>query len=484
MEINKIKIPDCTKILEQDKCSHNIHCKWNHIKCENNDETLFDHYVKIVRSKSGKNELQNIAEKLNVKYQDRTIKHICDDLQEVIHVAMHGNTIQTIAKKLKLKGTNESELYYKIYKHIFDKLIESNNKIRYEIHEHILHTLPIIPGYVNFNTDKVVYKNEYNFTQRLEYVDKIKAILAKYTNKELCDFKKGFEKVKKIGSKSVYGEAYLGYNGDFKLPIFIAIKVMPVNNYNLNEIDKYDLFVKYVIENKSPHFPIIYKSNICTKCHYDNPTSRHLNENENCITILNELANGDLKSFLSEKHTSYEIVSIFGQLLMANFALEKESLVHHDMHWGNFLYHNVKEYKGKYLHYKIGYTSFITNKREIHDVYIKNNGIMFIAWDFSDMKHNNYIHENLHTDVYRIFHINNFAIESGFPEFPKEADEICTSIRRIARDQIYSVGDVIIKFKEMLQNHKSKRLQQLIYIDPSKPPPQSKIINAKPYTIL
>ena len=169
---------------------------------------------------------------------------------------------------------------------------------------------------------------------------------------------------------------------------------------------------------------------------------------------------------------------------MANFALEKESLVHHDMHWGNFLYHNVKEYKGKYLHYKIGYTSFITNKREIHDVYIKNNGIMFIAWDFSDMKHNNYIHENLHTDVYRIFHINNFAIESGFPEFPKEADEICTSIRRIARDQIYSVGDVIIKFKEMLQNHKSKRLQQLIYIDPSKPPPQSKIINAKPYTIL
>ena len=260
--------------------------------------------------------------------------------------------------------------------------------------------------------------------------------------------------------------------------------MMPVNSYNLNEINKYDLFVKYVIENKSPHFPLIYKSNICTKCHYDNSKSKHLRENENCIIVLNELASGDLKSYLSKKRNSYDIVSIFGQLLMTNFALEKEKLVHNDMHWGNFLYHDVKEYKGKYLHYKIGYTSLITNKPEIHDVYIKNNGIMFIAWDFSDMEKASYVNKNLNTDVYRIFHINKFALESGYPQFPKEADEICMDIRRIARDQHYSIGDVIVKLNEILHKHKSKRLQQLIYIDPSTPPPQSKIINAVPYTLI
>jgi hypothetical protein len=154
------------------------------------------------------------------------------------------------------------------------------------------------------------------------------------------------------------------------------------------------------------------------------------------------------------------------------------------MHWGNFLYHDVKEYKGKYLHYKIGYTSLITNKPEIHDVYIKNNGIMFIAWDFSDMEKASYVNKNLNTDVYRIFHINKFALESGYPQFPKEADEICMDIRRIARDQHYSIGDVIVKLNEILHKHKSKRLQQLIYIDPSTPPPQSKIINAVPYTLI
>ena len=477
MEVSKIKLVNCSKIKEEDKCT-NIYCKWNQNKCENIDETLFDTYVKIVKSKSGRYELEKIAQKLNIKYENRNIKNICEDIQEVIHVAMHSNTIDTIAKKLKLKGTSDQELYYIIYKHIFDKLIESEKEL-HNNSKKLLHMLPTIPGYVNFNTDKVIYKNEYKFTNRVEYAQKIKDILDKYTNKDLCDLKKGFEKVKKIGSKSIAGEAYIGYNGDFKLPIFIAIKIMPFKSLNLNEVEKYELFTKYVVENKSPHFPILYKSSICTKCKYDD--QKHFKGN--CITVLNELANGDLKSYLKEKHTSYDLVCIFGQLLMACLGMENANIVHNDMHWGNYLYHNVSEYKAKYIHYKVTYNSLITNKSETHDIYIKNNGVLFVGWDFSDMTRKINLNENVHVDIYRIFHINRWALNEGYPSFPIEADEICSAIKREARDGYYSVGDLLIRFNEILHQQKSKRIQEIIYIDPKTPPAQSKIINKTPYTL-
>jgi hypothetical protein len=478
MEINKIRIPTCSKIKKRDKCTENMHCVWNNVKCENEDATLFDHYVKIVRSKSGRYELENIAKQLNVKYQDRTIKKICEDIQEIIHVGMHSNTIETIAKKLKITGENESDIYYKIYKYIFDKLIDSEHTLLNNTSK-LLHTLPIIPGYVNFNTDKVVYKNEYKFADRIEYADKIKGILSKYTNNELCELDKGFEKIKKIGSKSIAGEAYIGYNGDFKLPIFIAIKIMPVKSLNLNEVNKYELFTRYVTDNKSPHFPIMYKSNVCSKCKYDDTVTFK----GRCITVLNELANGDLKSYLKEKHTSIDLICIFGQLIMTCLAMEHENIVHHDMHWGNYLFHNVPEYKAKYIHYRFTHNSLVNGRNETHNVYIKNNGVLFVGWDFSDMTRKSYSNENVHVDLYRIFHINRWAPLEGYPSFPKEADDICTEIKREAKDNTYSVSDLLMKFNEILKRHKSKLIQKIIYVDPVTPPPVSKIINDTPYVL-
>jgi hypothetical protein len=502
MDIAKLRIPrkvNCSKIKNENKCTSNESCIWNNAKCDQNEHintnnTLFDNYVRIVHTKSGKYILEMIAKSLHINYEGRNIKNICDDIQEVLHVAMHGNTISTIAKKLKISTfshdeTNTNKLYYIIYKYIFDKLSESNHpdnqiKINSKItllssahaSRKFIHEAPIIPGIIDFDKEKVVYKNQYQFKNRIEYMNVIKEILNKYTKEEICDFKKGFEKIKRIGTRSKEGEAYIAYNGDNKLPIYVAIKLMPVKPYNINEVQKYRLFTNYVLNHNSPHFPIIYSTKKCKECKYDD--KRHFT-NKECITLINELAQGDLKSYLKINHTSYDLICIIGQLIMACLAMEHAGIVHHDMHWGNYLYHIVPEYKGKYMHYS--YYDVINNK--MRNVYLKNNGVIFIAWDFSDMRPMYRMTDNVTQDLYRILHIYRWAVETGYPKFPKDAYDVCKELineTRISPD----ISGMLNYFALLLHNKSmSQRIQDIIYIDPETPIDPTNIINIIPYDL-
>ena len=206
MDISKLKIPKkikCSKFKNISTCNNNENCIWNNsisnnkMECVNNITTLFDEYVKIVRNKSGRVILENIAKELNVNYIGRTIKNICNDIQQLLHVAMHGNTIATIANKLHIDISNlkDSEIYYRIYKYIFDKLIESNHDEKYTdiTHRrqiisstrdtyHLSHKSAIIPGYIDYDKHKVLYKNEFSFAKRIEYVNKINEILKNISN--------------------------------------------------------------------------------------------------------------------------------------------------------------------------------------------------------------------------------------------------------------------------------------------------------------
>jgi len=481
MEISKIQLPRrktvkdiCVKKTNENSCHAESQCIWNIIndKCTKRPQiestqrpSLFDEYIRIVRSHSGRETLELIAKKLKVNYEGRTIQSICDDIQEIIHVAMHGNTIVTIAKKLKLsiKNLKEGELYYTIYQHIFDKLEESNQKP-------IIHTTP---GYINFNTDKVVYKNEYRFMNRLNYAYNINTILQNYNRRQFCEFKKGFEKIKRIGSKSVYGEAFIAYNGDSKLPIYTAIKLMPNNEDNLNEVAMYRIFQSYITRGMSPHFPMIYASHICTNCQYDN--KRHFRGK--CIALLNELAEGDLKSYLKHQHTSNELIMIYGQIITSCLAMEHAGYVHHDLHWGNFLYHKVPEYKGKYLHYV-----YFDEYYKRHSIYLKTNGLIFIAWDFGKMNQQYSTNDNVYVDLYRIFHINKWALDEGYPAFPTQANIICNQLKT-ASNISRNVAELLKKYVDLVYNQKNKSTRDIILFDPPTSPPVSKIINIHAYEL-
>ena len=490
MEVSKIVLPKkiaCSKLTSESLCTSRAkdQCIWNGNACtpdpSKTTQSLFDEYIRIVRSHTGRAILEIIAKKLNVAYDGRSIKSICDDIQEVLHIGMHGNTIRSLAKKFTVatKDMTEGEIYYKIYRHIFQKLAESNQEVAKEqlsTSHHIrsfLHQAPITPGYIDFDTDKVVYKNQYKFIDRIEYAQKIDSILIKYTKKEMCDFKKGFEKVKRIGTKSLAGEAYIAYNGDNSLPIYVAIKLMPLKEHNKNEVEMYQFFTKYVTQNISPHFPIMYKGYSCSSCQFDN--KRRFKGR--CITVFNELAQGDLKSYLKTSHTSYDLVCIFGQLIITCLAMEHAGFVHNDMHWGNYLYHFVPEYKGKYMYYKY----FDTMNKE-HKVYIKNNGIVFVGWDFADMLEPYYSsNDNLHIDAYRIFHINKWASEEGYPKFPSHADNICTLLKSAAKMSSYGMIGFLEYYNTLVHQQKSARLQEIILIDPPTPP--TNIINIDAYEL-
>jgi hypothetical protein len=497
MDISKLKVPKkvaCAKLTNAEKCNaaaNGSQCLWDGAKCMQSQVSLFDEFVRIAHTKSGKYIIEVIAKNLHVNYIGRSIKSICHDIQELLHVAMHGNTIKTIAPKLNIdtKTLSDNEIYYKIYQHIFDKLSESNHpekpkeleqrlQVLSTTHSfrHFIHAAPITPGYIDFTKDRVVYKNEYQFTKRVEYANEIHAIIAKYTKKDFCQFKKGFEKVKRIGSDSHYGEAYIGYNGDAKLPIYVAIKLMPLRSNNFNEVEKYTFFTNYVVNNISPHFPLIYKSLECGACQYDN--KRHFKGP--CITVFNELAQGDLKSYLKSAHSSYDLVCIFGQLIMTCLAMEHAGYVHNDMHWGNYLYHYVPEYTGKYMHY-----IYHDTRNQVHNVYLKNNGIVFIGWDFADMAEAHGLNANLNDDLYRILHIYKWAVQEGYPAFPGPAEKICIALKDGANTGRDGVEGLLKVYGRLLMAEKSSRLQSVVLIDPvpDAVPAAAKIINSVAYEL-
>jgi hypothetical protein len=98
--------------------------------------------------------------------------------------------------------------------------------------------------------------------------------------------------------------------------------------------------------------------------------------NKNYNVYINELANGDLKHFLSlydkvdSEITEEILLNAVSQILMSIATLHSLGISHHDTHFGNFLYHKINP--GGYIKYTIGKESY----------YIKNLGYLWVIWDF------------------------------------------------------------------------------------------------------
>ena len=230
---------------------------------------------------------------------------------------------------------------------------------------------------------------------------------------------------KQIGSDSINGIIYLSSFRDKTNKIFkYAIKLMLVNEQNTYEIKILEQLTKALLEHKCPHFPILYANLICEKFDNFNSGSSYVKSNSNdnkknknkikieiiknypiiirknykkkqFYFMLNELANGDLKTFIIKYHKDGNLIqNALVQVYLSLLFFYKITLnVHNDAHWGNFLYHKVKP--GGYFHYKI-----LDN-----DYYLENLGFLWVIWDFGyaiDINYQKYEDRNINFDLLKI----------------------------------------------------------------------------------
>ena len=220
-----------------------------------------------------------------------------------------------------------------------------------------------------------------NINSRVYYYDKLNNILKDIDEKQCLDYINDGKSVKRynigskdiildkrIGTDSVYGIIYFS-----KLKLYkFASKIMKITIPNRKEVKLTNELSNITTTNLNPHFPIVYKTFKCDKPPSYNNNYPLLVNNSNYYVMLNELANGDLKTFLPLYFNNYEIIiNTLQQIFISILSFHKYSnLIHNDCHWGNFLYHKIKP--GGYIHYKI------FNK----DIYIKNIGFLWIIWDY------------------------------------------------------------------------------------------------------
>jgi len=164
--------------------------------------------------------------------------------------------------------------------------------------------------------------------------------------------------------KSKYMSAYELSNSNNNL-IFVA-KLVSNTNHNRQEINWYYYFVQTVLLNESPHFPLVYHHQECDLC-----DSRDRAKPQNCLLFFSEKATDNS----TEIRGVEELSSMFFQVLMALYLLEKIGITHNDLNLGNILYHSQPEHKNKYINYKV-------NDK---DIYVKHFGKLFILWDFEFM---------------------------------------------------------------------------------------------------
>ena len=217
--------------------------------------------------------------------------------------------------------------------------------------------------------------------------------------------------IKRIGSPSKYGEAYLSEFRDKskKLLTFVS-KIYEYEELNtMKELKLMELLTNKVRMSECPHFPIIYgyvkcdniygsdsfkksnsKSSSITQSFNKYPdilkkiNKRYLKhdsykKSQQMMTLFNELANGDFKSFMNTYQDSPNCIQLFTNSLVQTvlsiiYFYYHTNMTHEDTHTGNFLYHKIK--KGGYFHYKIF----------DQDLYLKNLGFLWVIWDYEFAK--------------------------------------------------------------------------------------------------
>jgi len=200
---------------------------------------------------------------------------------------------------------------------------------------------------------------------------------------------------KQIGSKSVYGLAYMNTGKKFAKLLKFSCKLMEIIPNNTKEVHILNKMTQLVINGVSPNMPITYKVLKCTSnCNVS--LCPQLIMNRKYYVVISELANYDIQNWLKETHTNMEYNSVIMQLVFALQAFHNMKYTHNDTHLGNFLIHKIKP--GGYWHYKL---------KDI-DIYIPNCGYLLVLWDpgLAEL-HSNVNYKNKIT--YNSYCINDFT---------------------------------------------------------------------------
>jgi hypothetical protein len=197
--------------------------------------------------------------------------------------------------------------------------------------------------------------------------------------------------IRRIGTSSINGETFLGQILPQKDNIQVAVKKIPMRKFDLQYTESpYTLeaiinssvwaelyFLRMVSllvrKNITPNLPLLYKYFVCNNCKFENEkVIKHYGDVKRCLLVINEIADGDFKEVLQGKAYGVdELLTYYFQIYIGIYCIRKYfNLWHHDLHYGNVLYHIVKP--GGFIHYIV----------DGNDIYIPNFGLIFVLWDF------------------------------------------------------------------------------------------------------
>jgi hypothetical protein len=207
---------------------------------------------------------------------------------------------------------------------------------------------------------------------------------------------------KRIGTESLYGIVFkcVNINKKYgKIPKFTA-KIQLNSKELKKELKILNELSNIGIKESIPCLPIIYTNVICNMFpkNDDRYPKLLLNIKKNIkgySIIFNELASGDLKSFIKYKYSSLMDLcmwkNLYEQIFISLATIHSFGILHNDAHWGNFLYHKIKP--GGCFHYEINGIDF----------YIENIGFIWSTWDYGLVskiyRHGDYINDIMRIDI-------------------------------------------------------------------------------------
>ena len=143
------------------------------------------------------------------------------------------------------------------------------------------------------------------------------------------------------------------------------------------------LLIKYGI---CPNVPIIYRVYLCDKCTEQAgeltlfPSKSLKIEKVKCLIIVNELSNGDFKTWMKSKRSENEWFMAYFQIFMGVLAMQLNfGMVHYDFHWGNQLWSIVNQ---EYWQYNL----YSYNNIFLKSFIVPTMGSLFKIWDLGKVK--------------------------------------------------------------------------------------------------
>lgn len=217
---------------------------------------------------------------------------------------------------------------------------------------------------------------------RVERYQRAKNWIDSISSQEICILGRSFRNPTRF-SEGAVGAA-------FGMPsLGISAKIVKRDANTIREIEWYNHFTQYVLNGGFPFFPLIYHTERCRDgCSVTKTYNGGRNWFEERVTnvdssvIFSELANGNLKEVINSL-SERQLLNMFYQVFLACLELEKQRVIHNDLSPANILYFN-----DTVVGEEERYDTFSIGNGNIENIEVRNEGRLWILWDFGLMVRN------------------------------------------------------------------------------------------------